>query len=104
LPAANCLPDSTEVPVSMTFSRTGAPSAVSWLAIADIALAPSPSIEPTASVSVTGRLYQRYPYNPAAVQRRMTPRSETTRSQNGILIEIMKIAPVAENQCLIENI
>ena len=49
--------DSTVVPVSMTFSRTGAPSETSWLAIADIAFAPSPSIVPTASERVTGRLY-----------------------------------------------
>jgi hypothetical protein len=45
-----------------------------------------------AGASVTGRLYQRYPYSPAAVQRRTAPRSETTRSQNGIFTEIMKFA------------
>ena len=97
-PAANCLADSTVVPVSMTFSRTGAPSETSWPAIADIAFAPSPSIVPTASERVTGRLYQRYPNRPAPVQRRITPISETMRSQNGILIELMKIALMPEEQ------
>src|SRR5438046_2954468 len=77
----------------MTLNRIGAPSAVSWLATADIALAPSPSIEPTASVSVTGRVHQRYPRRPAPANRMNTPRSDTTRSQNGILIEIINIAP-----------
>jgi hypothetical protein len=43
------------VPLSMTLSRTGALVETSSLARADIALAASPSIEPTATVSVTGR-------------------------------------------------
>src|SRR6516225_11073141 len=75
----------------MTFSRTETPSEASYLAFVDVAVAASPSVEPTASV--TGRLYQRYPYSPAAVQSRITPSRETRRSQNGILIEIIRTAP-----------
>jgi hypothetical protein len=37
-------------------SRTGAFAETSRLAMADIALAASPSIEPTATLSVTGRV------------------------------------------------
>jgi len=44
------------VPLSITLSRTGAFVETSRLAMADIALAASPSIEPTATLSVTGRV------------------------------------------------
>jgi hypothetical protein len=44
------------VPVSMTVRRTGALIVTSLLAMVDIALEASPSIEPTATVNVTGRV------------------------------------------------
>jgi hypothetical protein len=47
---------SSAVPLSMTLKRTGALVATSWLAMADMALAASPSIDPTATLSVTGRV------------------------------------------------
>jgi hypothetical protein len=47
---------SSAVPLSITLSRTGAFVETSSPAIADIALAASPSIEPTATLSVTGRV------------------------------------------------
>src|SRR5450755_1650366 len=73
LPAANSLAASSAVPVSITLRRTDAPVDTSWLAMADIALAPSPSIEPTARVSVTGWAYQRYASRLAPVTTMMTP-------------------------------
>src|SRR5579863_665636 len=97
LPAAKTFAASRAVPVSMTLYRTEAPSDASWLATVDIALAASPSIEPTASVSVTGRVYQRYASRPAPVTTMMMPMSDTTRSQSG---EVMKNAPNAEKSSL----
>jgi len=59
LPAANALAAPSAVPLSMTVSRTGALASTSRLAIADMALAASPSTEPTATLSVTGRVMYR---------------------------------------------
>src|SRR5882762_3045068 len=54
LPDENASAAPSAVPLSITLSRTGALVETSSLAMADIALAASPSIEPTATVSVTG--------------------------------------------------
>jgi hypothetical protein len=56
LPAENALAASSAVPLSMTRSRTGALVETSRLAIAAMALAASPSTEPTATLSVVGRV------------------------------------------------
>jgi hypothetical protein len=54
LPEENILLAASAVPVSMTVSRTGALIVTSRLAMDDISLAASPSIEPAATVRVTG--------------------------------------------------
>ena len=56
LPDENASAAPSAVPLSITVSRTGAFVETNSLAIADIALAASPSTEPTATVSVTGRV------------------------------------------------
>src|SRR5262249_50843338 len=60
LPDENAAADSMGPDVSTIFSRTGALLTASLLAIAEMILGASPSSEPTAIVSVTGRTYQRY--------------------------------------------
>ena len=45
--------------LSITLRRTGALVKANWLAMADVSLAASPSIEPTAMVSVIGRVKHR---------------------------------------------
>ena len=59
LPDENASAASTAVPLSITLSRTGAFAETSSLANCDMAVAASPSIEPTATVSVTGRVKYR---------------------------------------------
>jgi len=54
--AAQALRSQGAVPLSITLSRTGAFVETSRPAMADIAFAASPSIEPTATLSVTGRV------------------------------------------------
>jgi len=56
LPSEKALAAPSAVPLSITLSRAGAFVETSRLARADIALAASPSIEPTATLSVTGRV------------------------------------------------
>jgi hypothetical protein len=56
LPEENISAAASAVPESMTVNRTGALIATRRLAIVDIAFLASPSIEPTATVKVTGRV------------------------------------------------
>ena len=60
--------------------------------MADMILPASPSSEPTAIVSVSGLVYQRYANRPAPAASTKTPATRTTRSQAGNLIEFM-LAP-----------
>src|SRR5436853_3781589 len=69
LPDENALADSIGPAVSTTLSRTGALIAASRLASADTILGASPSNDPTAIDSVTGRTYQRYANRLALVAR-----------------------------------
>src|SRR5258708_293256 len=64
LPSEKALAAPSAVPLSTTLSRTDALFEASRLAMADIALAASPSIEPTATLSVTPRVHYPYPTTP----------------------------------------
>src|SRR5438034_7981694 len=83
LPSEKALAAPSAVPLSTTLSRTDALFEASRLAMADIVLAASPSIEPTATLSVTGRVQYRYARRPAPDTTPTTPTSRTKRSQNG---------------------
>src|SRR6516225_7913305 len=83
LPDENAAADSIGPVVSTTFSRTGASVTASRLASAETILGASPSSDPTAIDSVTGRSYQRYANRLAPAASTTSATTTTMRSQIG---------------------
>jgi len=79
----NAAADSIGPVVSTTFSRTGALLTASRLASAETILGASPSSDPTAIDSVTGRSYQRYANRLAPAASTTSATTTTMRSQIG---------------------
>src|SRR5215510_11812345 len=91
LPDENAAADSIGPLVSTTLSLTDALLTASLLASAETILGASPSRDPTAIDSVTGRTYQRYANRLAPAARATTPATAAMRSQIGSLIASMPI-------------